>query len=357
MLDKKLMENKNSKLNIVFITIIIILLVIVVFLLAKKVNAPSVENSKVLSSISTKDLNKAIDDKLPEWKSYWQKVIPGFSFSSFTKVRESTIATEEYPYDLSKNKLRESIYIYSPDKTKIIDPKGGVELYEENGKVLEAYDVDSSVKLIDLKINKWKQVAMCGTPCGFSGAMWIDNNTFVVVGRSEYYPENGEDRCTNSATKCTDVATLVIFDLSKNSSTLYYGPEVDQKITRSESESGTNEETPSTYIYKNHGFTIELPKGYIPHEEQAEGGPAVMITLPNNSGISYLTDMNWWNKVDYFGDKKYLRDEKIGETLFKVYQEKDSKVLTYSYLKGNVGYVFFGDVNLLKTFKFTGWTQ
>ncbi|MFA6393221.1 MAG: hypothetical protein WCW54_04015 [Candidatus Paceibacterota bacterium] len=347
---------KNSKLNIVFVTIVIILLIVIVLLLTKRASTPTIENSKVLSSISTNDLNKAIEDKLPEWKSYWQKIIPGFDISNFKRIRESTIVAEEYPYDLSKNKLRESIYIYSPDKTKILDPKGGVELYEENGKVLEAYDVDSSVKLIDLKTNKWKQVAMCGTPCGFSGAMWIDNNTFVVVGMSEYYPENGEIRCTID-TKCTDVATLNVFDISKNSSTLYYGPEVDQKITRSESESSINEEVSLTYTYKNHGFTIELPKGYTPHEEQAEGGPAIMITLPNNSGINYLTDMNWWNKVDYFGDKKYLKDEKIGETLFKVYKEKDSNVLTYSYLKGNIGYVFYGDKSLLETFKFIGWAQ
>lgn len=78
-----------------------------------------------------------------------------------------------------------------------------------------------------------------------------------------------------------------------------------------------------TYTYKNHGFTIELPKGYIPHEEQAEGGPAIMISLPNSSGINYLTDTSWWNKVNYFtSDKEYLRTEKIGETTFNVYKKK-----------------------------------
>src|SRR5574343_352173 len=27
-----------------------------------------------------------------------------------------------------------------------------------------------------------------------------------------------------------------------------------------------------TYIYKNHGFQVELPKGFIPNETESEGG-------------------------------------------------------------------------------------
>lgn len=346
------MENKNSKLNASLIVVIIILLIIVVFLVVKKVNAPILEESEILSSISTNDLNKAIEDKLPEWKSYWQKVIPGFDISSFKKIRESTIVIEEYPYDLSKNKLRESIYIYSPDKTKILDPKGGMELFEKDGKVLEAYDVDSSVKLIDLKTNKFKQILSCGTPCGFSGAMWIDNNTFVVVGRSEYYPENGEIRCTID-TKCTDVATLNVFDLSKNSSTLYYGPEVDQEITRSESESSVNEEVSSTYMYKNHGFIIELPKSYVVKENVSARGIRTEINLPN-SMITYVTDVSVWesNASKVF---TYIGEEKIGITTFKVYQNGESTI--YWFKQGDVGYAFGGDKEELKTFKFVGWAQ
>ncbi len=120
------------------------------------------------------------------------------------------------------------LYVYSPDKTKIIDPYVYMHLFGEGGKIRPAFEPDLAVGLIDLKNKKWKQVVMCGTPCTFNDVAWIDNNTFVVVGHSEYYPKNGEERCTIN-TKCTYVATLHIFDLSKNKITLYYGPESDRK--------------------------------------------------------------------------------------------------------------------------------
>jgi hypothetical protein len=110
----------------------------------------------------------------------------------------------------------------------------------------------------------------------------------------------------------------------------------------------------TTYTYKNHGFTMELPKGYIPHEEQSEGGPSISIGLPKNSHMAYVTNSTFWEQFNV-STYTYIRSEKIGSTTFKVYDNGGQT--TYWYKQGNVGYEFFGDIDLLKTFKFVGWAQ
>jgi hypothetical protein len=121
------------------------------------------------------------------------------------------------------------------------------------------------------------------------------------------------------------------------------------------------EEAATTYTYHDHGFTMELPKGFVPHEEQSEGGPSLSISLPNKSNLSYVTNATFWeeNALSSFA---YLRTEKIGSTTFKVYAYADGEggggdYLFYWFKQGNVGYQFSGDASLLKTFKFVGWTQ
>ncbi|MEI7709296.1 MAG: PsbP-related protein [bacterium] len=130
--------------------------------------------------------------------------------------------------------------------------------------------------------------------------------------------------------------------------------------------------TPSktTSTYTNHGFTIELPKGFTPKEEQSEGGPATMISLPVG-GLAYVTDALFWEKYN-ISNYTYVKSQKIGETTFKVYTAGGSNL--YWFKQGNVGYEFsvqkFGSTNdtmnvdytiqlenLLKTFKFVGWPQ
>ena len=114
----------------------------------------------------------------------------------------------------------------------------------------------------------------------------------------------------------------------------------------------------NTYTYKNHGFTIELPAGYIPHEEESEGGPYISISLPSG-GLSYVKDVSWWVKYD-LPNYTYIKSIKIGETTFNVYTY--SGVTFYWFRQGNVGYQFSGPntakiEEMLKTFKFVGWAQ
>lgn len=130
------------------------------------------------------------------------------------------------------------------------------------------------------------------------------------------------------------------------------GPDTKEYLGDSSDNTFTINSASETYTYKNHGFTIKLPKGYIPKEEQAEGGPAIMIKFPNNSGLNYITNATFWNDL-IVREYKYIKDEKVGETTFKVYSFGNATL--YYFKQGNVAYEFYGDKEILKTFKFVGW--
>lgn len=113
----------------------------------------------------------------------------------------------------------------------------------------------------------------------------------------------------------------------------------------------------NTYIYKNHGFMMELPKGYVPQEVKGETGPTISIALPGDSGwLIYITDATWWEKYNLTGQATFIRNEKIGSTTFKVYKYPNANEEFYFFRQGNVAYVFNGDIEqYMKTFKFVGW--
>lgn len=116
--------------------------------------------------------------------------------------------------------------------------------------------------------------------------------------------------------------------------------------------------TATTYIYANHGFTIELPKGFVVKEEQAATGPAIMISLPTGS-LSYVTDASFWEK-NSLASYKYIKSQKLGDHTFKIYT--NSGATYYWFKQGNVGYQFGGTdtvslEKIITTFKFVGWPQ
>lgn len=109
--------------------------------------------------------------------------------------------------------------------------------------------------------------------------------------------------------------------------------------------------------YASHGFTLELPKGFTPYEEQAEGGPVVMISLPyENSFIGYVTNADFWEKYTLL-DYKYEKDVVIGNSAFKMYREAAGTNKIYWLRKGKIGYLLSGDLSYFTTFKFIGWPQ
>ena len=81
--------------------------------------------------------------------------------------------------------------------------------------------------------------------------------------------------------------------------------------------------TANTYIYTNHGFSIELPKGFTPEDFQLESEPtegtvvAYVVSLPKGY-VTYTADASWW-ETNNISQYKYIKDKKIGDTIFKIY--------------------------------------
>jgi hypothetical protein len=121
-----------------------------------------------------------------------------------------------------------------------------------------------------------------------------------------------------------------------------------------------NKKLNSVYTYTNHGFSIELPKDFIPKEEQSEGGPSTIISLPSNTSIVYVTNTDFWEKNNFTSIEEGSICEKgtisIGNKIFKICKDSYSSNPEFYWLKvGNIGYEVHGNVNNFKTFKFIGW--
>lgn len=339
------MENKSK--NIIIILLALVVVVLAVFIILNKNNKEKIVE-EIKGEIILTDLEEKIKTEAPEWYKNWLGSDSGTNLSMFIKSGdENSITDTEYPYDFKENRsdLREkkSYYIYSPDKTKILDPNGQIFLGEEDGKIVEYLDVDSNVKLINLKTNKFKQVASCGTPCGFNDAFWVNNDLFVVLGQS--IGKKGFDHC-QIYEECMS-PNLYIFDLKNNKYISYQGPE---KLWVNENEEVST--TKDTYTYRNHGFTIELPKGFVPEEREYNSN--YVISLPNNSNMLYITNASLWENNNL--SNKYIKNEKIGINNFKVYD--NGHVLNYYFRQGNVAYLLFSDsldYKYINTFKFVGW--
>ncbi len=109
-----------------------------------------------------------------------------------------------------------------------------------------------------------------------------------------------------------------------------------------------------TYTYTNHGFSIELPKGFVPKEVLSMDGN-IDILFPNST-LVYVPNVILWEKTAGLPQNRYIKDQKIGETTFKVYSYDDG--MFYWFKRGNVGYLFRADIiKDMETFKFVGWPQ
>lgn len=118
-------------------------------------------------------------------------------------------------------------------------------------------------------------------------------------------------------------------------------------------------EPKDTYKYKNHGFTIELPKGFIPREEQSEGGPSTIISMPNGSSIVYVTNADFWEENNLVSIEENFctkGTQKIGNNTFKICKDSYSSNPEFYWIRiGKIGYELHGNKESFKTFTFVGW--
>lgn len=185
------------------------------------------------TNIKLDEVSEVVEKKLPLWLSVWRKTIPDFSIAKFEKIKVEKISAQiEGSLDnTEEDKLYEILYVYSPDKTRYVEPHGNIGLFEENGKINAGFDPDSAVSLVDLKNKTYKRLLFCGPGCSFDDAIWMNNNVFAVVGEDEDYGDNGNGKNTCGADNnpCPHVATLSVFDLANNTVTFYHSSPVKKE--------------------------------------------------------------------------------------------------------------------------------
>jgi len=145
------------------------------------------------------------------------KKYPDLSVDKFTltESKEINIVGEGFSKIVGSD---DPVWTYSPDKTKAVSSLG---YYGEPDSSLELYNQKGDKKI--------ELLGTCGTPCSYRGEFWLDNKQFVFIQTHEYYPPNGEVRCAID-TKCTEVVSISLYNLEKNTQTIYQSPEIDKPI-------------------------------------------------------------------------------------------------------------------------------
>ncbi len=182
----------------------------------------------------------AVEEGLGEWFQWWRTFTPGLDLKLFRKTRSGPLnRVQDYyerSYDPSKpppfkgwtaedEALRRPLYIYSPDRTKFIDPDIYLDLAKEDSQIEAGWDVDSAVALGDLSRRVWITLLFCGTPCGFDDALWINNDTVAIAGWSE----TGFPKCGDQYNPCPIAPILWLYELSTGLMTEYEGPAVPEE--------------------------------------------------------------------------------------------------------------------------------
>lgn len=176
-----------------------------------------------------KAISSIVENKLSVWVTQWKNITPNFNLASFSKENESTISSgyKINPCDAKCSSIfddMKNLYAFSPNGEKFIDVHGGQMIEVKNGKhVFVSGEPDSSVLVIDKKLQTIQTVLFCGTPCGFSNAAWIDNNSLVVVGE-----ESISD--TEGINYKGQVATLYVINLATQKVELYKWPTTAEQV-------------------------------------------------------------------------------------------------------------------------------
>ncbi len=139
--------------------------------------------------------------------------------------------------------------------------------------------------------------------------------------------------------------------------------QVQQQQAEGLEKNNSDEVKSETYLYKNHGIELELPKRAVSSETKIKDAPIIIIVFEdeelhttNPLKVVYATDAQWFiqNELRHFNN---TGTEKIGTITFNRYTTNtDLGVInSYWYQQGNIGYLLEGDSEILKTFKFVGW--
>ena len=154
-----------------------------------------------------------------EFKNFFKNVTKKYPELSVDKfIKKESVPIKITGPGFSNFIQNNSAWTFSPDKSKAVfslgyygEPDSSLEIYNRNGN-----------KKVEL-------FRTCGTPCSYAGEFWIDDKQFVFIQASQYYPPNGEIRCSVD-TKCTYVVDISLYNIEKNTETIYEPAELNKPI-------------------------------------------------------------------------------------------------------------------------------
>jgi len=135
---------------------------------------------------------RCIEQKLPEWVSFWKEFNCKFNVYNFYLIRQRYL---KYETGLSWNSFQmsrtsdKSLCFFSPDSAKMADIYSyRYGIARKNGKViLKGGEPDSQIKLIDLVKDSIYMFLTSGTPTEYQDACWFDPSTLIVTGCGEIH--------------------------------------------------------------------------------------------------------------------------------------------------------------------------
>jgi hypothetical protein len=141
--------------------------------------------------LEVKDLKVIINKDLPEWTVFFEN----FNWNDFLKV-DSIAAFEKVEKQHFKSlkkfqNLYDPIISYSENKNKFIDIYSyQLNLEKKNGKYYSNIDVGQAIYFCDIKNKFWGRIAYNEYSKSFDDVLWINENTFLLVG----YEKNEADK-------------------------------------------------------------------------------------------------------------------------------------------------------------------
>ena len=173
--------------------------------------------------VDTLTLQELLDTNIELNQLFQNAVTSQTGFTSVDFLRGDTMQISLgslYPWN--SDEIAYPMWVHSPDGTKAIstylslgEPDSSLDIYNRDGQ------------------KGVERLRSCGTPCGDSGALWLNDDQFVFLQSYEYYPPEGEIRCTVD-TICTYVLGISLFDLKEHVEIQYISSEMSSRLQLTE---------------------------------------------------------------------------------------------------------------------------
>ncbi|BDS10399.1 hypothetical protein [Aureispira anguillae] len=156
-------------------------------------------------------LQKLVNAKTT-WLKYYKMKDASFDPRQFESAGKETLELSPgnawNDTDPNFEKTLSALLINAPDHSQYIDLDSyWMELEKEADKIISySLDLDQEVNWVNRKTKEAYRIGFCGSACEFEDAVWLDNQSFVLMGKEE------------------DKLFLQFIELNKKETELYYYP-------------------------------------------------------------------------------------------------------------------------------------